>query len=168
MRTGLRRPGTTIRGSDLAGVVADTGRNVTGVRPGDEVFGSVWDNQPIQRAGTFAEFTVAPATQVTRLPAGMSFEQAATSVMAGITALTAMRDVGKVRPGSRVLVNGASGGVGAMAIQTARALGAEVTGVCSTRNVALVRSLGADHSSTTRRRTTREPASATTSSSTTS
>lgn len=144
LKTGLRRPGTPVRGTDVAGVVEAVGRDVVDLRPGDEVFGSVWDNQPVQRAGTFAEFTVAPSTQVIRKPARVGFEEAAASVMAGVTALIAIRDVGRVRRGMRVLVNGASGGVGTMAIQTARTLGAEVSGVCSTRNVALVQSLGAD------------------------
>ena len=95
--------------------------------------------------GTFAEFTVGPASQLIKKPAGLTFEEAAASVMSGLTAMIAMRDVGKVGPGTRVLINGASGGVGTLAVQIAKALGAEVTGVCSTRNLELVRSLGADH-----------------------
>lgn len=145
LKTGLRRPGTAVRGTDVAGVVEAVGRNVTHVRPGDEVFGSVWDNQPVQRAGTFAQFTAVPASQVVSKPDGVSFAEAAASVMSGITALNAMRDVGGVTSGTRVLVNGASGGVGTMAVQIAKALGAEVTGVCSSGNVELVRSLGANH-----------------------
>lgn len=145
LKTGLRRPATAVRGSDLAGVVEAVGRNVADLRPGDEVFGCLWDNQPVQRAGTFAEFTAAPAAQVVTKPTGVSIVEAAASVMTGITALLAMRDVGKVGTGTRVLVNGASGGVGTMAVQIAKAHGADVTGVCSKRNVALVRSLGADH-----------------------
>ena len=145
LKTGLRRPGTAIRGSDVAGVVAAVGGNVAELRSGDEVFGSVWDNEPVQQTGTFAAFTVAPVGQVARKPDGLSFVEAAASVMAGITALSAIRDVADVRQGTRVLINGASGGVGTMAVQIAAALGAEVTGVCGTRNVELVRSLGAHH-----------------------
>jgi NADPH:quinone reductase-like Zn-dependent oxidoreductase len=132
-----------VRGTDVAGVVEDVGGDVTDLRPGDEVFGSLWENR--RAPGTFAEFTVAPASQVIRKPAGLSFEDAGAAVMSGLTALSAMRDVGRVGPGSRVLINGASGGVGTFAVQIAKTLGAEVTGVCSTRNVDLVRSIGADH-----------------------
>jgi NADPH:quinone reductase-like Zn-dependent oxidoreductase len=142
LRSGLRRPSDRVRGSDVAGVVAAVGSRVTELKPGDEVLGSLWGSSNI---GTFAEYTAAPAAQVVPKPAGLSFEAAAASVMTGLTGLIAMRDVGQVRPGTRVLVNGASGGVGTMAVQIARSLGAEVTGVCSTRNVELVRSLGARH-----------------------
>jgi NADPH:quinone reductase-like Zn-dependent oxidoreductase len=145
LKTGLRRPGTAIRGTDVAGVVEAVGRNVTHVGPGSEVFGSVWDNAPVQRNGTFAEYAVVPAAQVLAKPHGLRFEAAAATVMSGVTALNAIHDVGKVTAGTRVLVNGASGGVGTFAVQVAKALGAEVTGVCSTANVDLVRSLGADH-----------------------
>jgi NADPH:quinone reductase-like Zn-dependent oxidoreductase len=137
---GLRRPKRPVRGSDLAGVVAAVGQRVTELAPGDEVFGSTGT-----RAGAFAEYAVVPAAQLARKPPGLSFEHAAASVMVGLAALVAMRDVGKVGVGTRVLINGASGGVGTMAVQIAKALGAEVTGVCGTRNVELVRSLGADH-----------------------
>ena len=119
-------------------------KNVTDLQPGDEVFGSSWADT-LATPGTFAEFAVAPASQLIKKPAGLTFEEAAASVMSGLTALIAMRDVGRVGPGTRVLVNGASGGVGTLAVQIAKALGAEVTGVCSTRNLELVRSLGADH-----------------------
>jgi NADPH:quinone reductase-like Zn-dependent oxidoreductase len=136
---GLRRPKQPIRGSDLAGTVVAVGPSVTDLVPGDDVLGSTKN-----RSGAFAEYAVAPAARLTRKPAGLSFEEAAASVMAGLAALTAMRDVAKVGSGTRVLVNGASGGLGTMAVQIAKALGAEVTGVCGTRNVALVRSLGAD------------------------
>lgn len=139
--SGLRRPSQPVRGSDVAGVVEAVGRDVTDLRPGDEVLGSLWNSS----GGTFAQYTVAPASQLAAKPAGLSFEEAAASVMSGLTALIAMRDVGGVHPGTRVLINGASGGVGTMAVQIARALGAEVTGVCSTRNVELVRSIGASH-----------------------
>jgi NADPH:quinone reductase-like Zn-dependent oxidoreductase len=135
-----------VRGTDVAGVVEDVGRDVTDLRPGDEVFGSLWVNgRPTHPPGTFAELTVAPAAQVIEKPAGLSFEEAGAAVMSGLTALIAMRDVGLAGPGTRVLINGASGGVATFAVQIAKALGAEVTGVCSTRNVELVRSLGADH-----------------------
>jgi NADPH:quinone reductase-like Zn-dependent oxidoreductase len=124
--------------------VEAVGKNVTDLRPGDEVFGSSWADT-LATPGTFAEFAVAPASQLIKKPAGLTFEEAAASVMSGLTALIAMRDVGGVGPGTRVLINGASGGVGTLAVQIAKALGAEVTGVCSTRNLELVRSLGADH-----------------------
>ena len=142
--TGLWRPPTPVRGTDVAGVVEAVGANGTELQPGDEVFGSAWDDSLATR-GTFAEFAVVPASHVTHKPAGLSFEEAAASVMSGLTALIAMRDVGQVGSGTRVLINGASGGVGTLAVQIAKALGAEVTGVCSTRNLELVRSLGADH-----------------------
>ena len=142
LQAGLRRPKHPIRGSDVAGTVAAVGSRVTGLAPGDEVLGSLWGSS---QAGTFAQYTVAPASQLVKKPAGLSFEEAAASVMTGLTAMIAMRDAGQVRPGTRVLINGASGGVGTMAVQIARSLGAEVTGVCSTRNIELVRSLGADH-----------------------
>jgi len=144
-QAGLRGPKHPIRGSDFAGVVEAVGLGVTDLQPGDEVFGSLWGSPGGLRAGTFAQYTVAPASQLVRKPAGIGFEQAAASVMTGLTALIAMRDAGRVQPGTRVLVNGASGGVGTMAVQVAKSLGAEVTGVCSARNVELVRSLGADH-----------------------
>ena len=119
LKTGLRGPGTAIRGTDVAGVVEAVGRHVTNVAPGDEVFGSVWDNEPVQRNGTFAEFAAVPAAQVLAKPAGLSFEAAAAAVMSGVTALNAIRDVGKATSGTRVLVNGASGGVGTFAVQVA-------------------------------------------------
>jgi NADPH:quinone reductase-like Zn-dependent oxidoreductase len=141
LAVGLRRPRRPVRGSDIAGVVQAVGAQVTDLEPGDEVFGSTRGG----RCGTFAQYTVAPATQLLRKPAGLTFTDAAASVMCGLTAQTAMRDVARVSTGTRVLVNGASGGVGTMAVQIARSLGAEVTGVCGTRNLELVRSLGADH-----------------------
>jgi NADPH:quinone reductase-like Zn-dependent oxidoreductase len=144
LQSGLRRPTHPVRGSDVAGVVEAVGPRVTDLKPGDEVLGSLWGTTG-SRAGTFAQYTIAPAAQVVKKPAGLSFEEAAASVMTGLTALTAMRDVGQVRSGTRVLINGASGGVGTMAVQIARSLGAEVTGVCSTRNVELVSTLGARH-----------------------
>jgi NADPH:quinone reductase-like Zn-dependent oxidoreductase len=140
---GLRRPGQPVRGSDVAGIVEAVGPRVTGLSPGDEVFGSLWGAAAKARPGTFAEYAAAPASQVVRKPAALSFADAAAAVMSGVTALMAMRDVGQAGAGRRVLVNGASGGVGTMAVQIAAALGAEVTGVCGTGNVELVRSLGA-------------------------
>ena len=133
-----------MRGTDVAGVVEAVGENVTDFQPGDEVFGSSWADT-LATPGTFAEFTVAPASKLIKKPAGLTFEEAAASVMSGLTAMIAMRDVGKVGPGTRVLINGASGGIGTLAVQIAKALGAEVTGVCSTGNIELLRSLGADH-----------------------
>src|SRR5918999_5714547 len=144
VRSGLRRPRTPVRGTDVAGLVEAVGKNVTELQPGDEVLGSTWAGS-LTTPGTFAAFTVAPASQLIRKPAGLTFEEAAASVMSGLTALLAVRDVGKVGPGTRVLINGASGGVGTFAVQIAKALGAEVTGVSSTRNLELVQSLGADH-----------------------
>ena len=144
LQFGLRRPPTPVRGTDIAGVVETVGKNVTDLQPGDEVFGSSWADT-LATPGTFAEFTVAPASKLIKKPVGLTFEDAGASAMSGITALIAMRDVGKVGPGTRVLINGASGGVGTFAVQIAKALGGEVTGVCSTKNLALVRSLGADH-----------------------
>ncbi|MER6453948.1 MULTISPECIES: NAD(P)-dependent alcohol dehydrogenase [unclassified Streptomyces] len=134
---GLRGPRARIRGRDFAGVVTAVGRNVRGLGPGDEVFGEV--------DGTFAEYVCVPDAWVERKPAALTFEQAAALPLAGNTALRALRDVAGLRPGQHVLVNGASGGVGTFAVQIAKALGAEVTGVCGTRNTDLVRTLGADH-----------------------
>jgi NADPH:quinone reductase-like Zn-dependent oxidoreductase len=142
LQTGLRGPKTPVRGTDFAGVVEAVGSKVTDLQPGDEVFGSAWTGS-MATVGTYAELTVAPAKQMIRKPAALSFEESAGSVMSGITALSAMR-VAEVGPGKSVLVNGASGGVGTFAVQFAKALGADVTGVCSTRNVELVKSLGAD------------------------
>ena len=138
--SGLRGPKRPVRGSDVAGVVEAVGGRVTDLVPGDEVLGSTR-----AQAGAFAQYVVAPAAQLVRKPAGLTFTDAAASVMTGLAALVAMRDVGQVGAGTRVLINGASGGVGTMAVQIAKVLGAEVTGVCGTRNVELVRSLGADH-----------------------
>jgi NADPH:quinone reductase-like Zn-dependent oxidoreductase len=134
---GLRRPKRPVRGSDVSGVVEAVGQRVTDLVPGDEVFGSA--------RGAFAQYVVAPAAQLIKKPAGLGFADAAASVKTGLTALTAMRDVAQVGAGTRVLINGASGGVGTMAVQIAKVLGAEVTGVCGPRNVELVRSLGARH-----------------------
>ncbi|MEU7074877.1 NAD(P)-dependent alcohol dehydrogenase [Streptomyces narbonensis] len=133
---GLRRPKERIRGRDFAGRVEAVGAGVTGLRPGDEVFG--------EAPGSFAEYVCAPETATERKPAGLTFEQAAAIPLAGNTALMGLRDLGKTRPGMKVLVNGASGGVGTFAVQLAKAFGAEVTGVCSARNAQLVLGLGAD------------------------
>jgi NADPH:quinone reductase-like Zn-dependent oxidoreductase len=137
LQAGLLRPKRKVLGVDFAGTVEAVGRNVTQFRPGDEVFGG--------RSGAFAEFVAVPEERaVVRKPANLSFEQAAAVPIAAITSLQGLRDRGKIRPGSEVLINGASGGVGTFAVQIAKALGAEVAGVCSTRNVELVRSIGAD------------------------
>ncbi len=135
---GLRKPKDTRLGVDYAGTVEAVGKNVTQFKPGDEVFGG--------RGGAFAEYVCPRATRAIALkPANITFEQAASVNIAGITALQALRDKGNIQPGQKVLINGASGGVGTFAVQIAKSLGADVTGVCSTRNVDLVRSLGADH-----------------------
>ena len=135
---GLRRPRHPVPGRDLAGVVVAVGNHVTDVQPGDEVFG--WST-----TGTLAEYACVPADQLVRKPGRLTMEQATTVPTSGITALQALRDIAHVQPGHTVLVTGASGGVGTFAVQIAKALGAEVTGVCSTRNMELVRSVGADH-----------------------
>ena len=137
MATGLRAPKNPIPGTDIAGTVEAVGKDVQQLRPGDEVFG--WC------AGAFAEFASAPEGQLIRKPANLTFEQAAAVGVSATTALQLLRDNAKVTPGQQVLVNGASGGVGSFAVQIAKALGAEVTGVTSTTNVELVRSIGADH-----------------------
>jgi NADPH:quinone reductase-like Zn-dependent oxidoreductase len=134
---GLHRPKVKIRGRDFAGRVEAVGEGVDRFRPGDEVFG--------EADGAFAEYVSAPAGAADPKPANLTFEQAAAIPVAGNTALMGLRDVAQVRPGQRVLINGASGGVGTFAVQIAKSLGAEVTGVCSARNADLVRSIGADH-----------------------
>jgi NADPH:quinone reductase-like Zn-dependent oxidoreductase len=137
MGVGLRKPKDTRLGVDFAGTVEGVGKNVTQFKPGDEVFGG--------RTGAFAEYVCPRADRaIAPKPANITFEQAASVNIAGITALQAIRDKGKVQPGQKVLINGASGGVGTFAVQIAKTFGANVTGVCSTRNVDLVRSLGAD------------------------
>ena len=137
MGIGLRKPKHTRLGVDFAGTVEAVGKNVTQFKPGDDVFGG--------KTGAFAEYVCARAAgSVALKPASLTFEQAASINIAGITALQAVRDKGKVQPGHKVLINGASGGVGTFAVQVAKSYGADVTGVCSTRNVDMVRSLGAD------------------------
>src|ERR1700730_4683212 len=138
MGVGLRKPKDPRLGVDYAGQVEAVGKNVTQFKPGDEVFGG--------KTGAFAEYVCARADRAIALkPANITFEQAASVPIAAITALQALRDKGKVQPGQKVLINGASGGVGTFAVQIAKSFGADVTGVCSTRNLDLVRSLGADH-----------------------
>jgi NADPH:quinone reductase-like Zn-dependent oxidoreductase len=138
MGVGLRKPKDTRLGVDFAGTVEAVGKNVTKFKPGDEVFGG--------RTGAFAEYVcVREGRAVALKPANITFEQAASVPIAAITALQGVRDKGKVQPGQKVLINGASGGVGTFAVQIAKAAGADVTGVCSTRNLDMVRSLGADH-----------------------
>ena len=138
LSSGLGAPDDTGLGVDFAGTVEAVGKNVSTFKPGDEVFGGA--------GGAFAEFVSVRADRALVLkPAAVTFEQAASVPVAAITALQALRDKGKLKPGQKVLINGASGGVGTFAVQIAKALGAEVTGVCSTRNLEMVRSIGADH-----------------------
>jgi NADPH:quinone reductase-like Zn-dependent oxidoreductase len=148
---GLRKPNDTGLGVDVAGNVEAVGRNVTQFKPGDAVFGAcirdpqdsamkVWNPR-----GAFAEYVCAPEQTLVRKPANVTFEEAASVPVAAFTALQGLRDKGMIQPGQRVLINGASGGVGTFAVQIAKSFGAEVTGVCSTRNVEMVGSIGADH-----------------------
>ena len=133
---GMRRPKDQTVGADLAGTVEAVGRNVKELQPGDEVFGV--------SGGSWAEYTIAREDRLARKPSNLSFEEAAAVPVAAVTALQALRDKGQVKPGWKVLVNGASGGVGTFAVQLAKLFGAEVTAVCSTGNVEQARSLGAD------------------------
>lgn len=134
---GLRKPKDTRLGVDFAGTVEAVGKNVTQFKPGDEVFGG--------KGGAFAEYVTPRADRAIAVkPTNVTFEEAAAVNIAGLTALQGVRDKGKVQPGQKVLINGASGGVGTYAVQIAKIFGAEVTGVCSTRNIDLVKSLGAD------------------------
>jgi NADPH:quinone reductase-like Zn-dependent oxidoreductase len=138
MGVGMRKPKDTRLGVDFAGTVEAVGKNVTKFKPGDEVFGG--------RTGAFADYVCVRESRAVALkPANISFEQAASVPIAAITALQGVRDKGKVQLGQKVLINGASGGVGTFAVQIAKSYGADVTGVCSTRNLDMVRSLGADH-----------------------
>lgn len=137
MGEGYRRPQNPKLGADIAGRVEMAGKNVTEFKPGDEVFGL--------GSGSFAEYALAGESKIALKPANLSFESAAAVPVAAFTALHGLRDVGKIKPGQKVLINGAAGGVGTFAVQIAKAYGAEVTGVCSTRNLDLVRSIGADH-----------------------
>ena len=137
---GLRKPKNAVRGTDVAGTVEAVGTGVRRLQPGDEVFGLCSG-----LGGAFAEYASVSEDALALKPTNLSFEQAAAVPTAGLVALQALRDHGGVRAGQKVLINGASGGIGTFAVQIAKALGAEVTGVCSTRNVDLVRSIGADH-----------------------
>ena len=133
---GLRKPKVTRLGVDVAGQVEAVGRSVTQFKPGDEVFGSC--------RGAFAEYACTSESALAMKPDNVTFEQAASVCVAALTALQGLRDKGHIQPGQRVLINGATGGVGTFAVQIAKSYGADVTGVCSTRNVEMVRSIGAD------------------------
>ncbi|MFG1702781.1 NAD(P)-dependent alcohol dehydrogenase [Nonomuraea sp. M3C6] len=134
---GLRKPSISILGADIAGQVEAVGKDVTEFRPGDEVFA-------MSKQGGFAEYVCVPESELAPKPKNLSFEEAAAVPLAANTALLALREQGRIQPGQKVLVNGASGGVGTFAVQLAKAFGAKVTGVCSTRNMDLIRSIGAD------------------------
>jgi NADPH:quinone reductase-like Zn-dependent oxidoreductase len=134
---GLRKPKDSRLGADFAGQVEAVGSNVTQFQPGDEVYGDY--------RGSFAEYSTVPVNRVALKPANLSFEEAAAIPVAAVTALQGLRDAGHIHSGQTVLINGASGGVGTFAVQIAKAFGAEVTGVCSTRNLDMVREIGADH-----------------------
>ena len=134
---GLGKPKSPRLGADVSGTVESAGKSVTRLKPGDAVFGSA--------QGAFAEYACGKESQLAVKPANVSFEQAASSPIAGITALQGLHDSGKLKPGQTVLINGAAGGVGTFAVQIARFLGASVTGVCSTPNLAMVQSIGAGH-----------------------
>jgi NADPH:quinone reductase-like Zn-dependent oxidoreductase len=149
---GLRKPKDTRPGRDVAGQVEAVGRNVTQFKPGDEVFGScITDPQDsgvevwVHCQGAFAEYVCAPESTLIMKPDNVTFEQAASVPIAAFTALQGLRDKGQIQPGQKILINGAAGGVGTFAVQIAKSFGAHVTGVCSTRNVDMVRSIGADH-----------------------
>lgn len=135
--SGIFKPKTMSMGVDVAGRIEAVGKNVKEFQPGDEVFGAC--------NGAFAEYVCASEKYLVKKPANVTFEQAAAVPIAAFTALQGLRDQGLIQPGQKVLINGAAGGVGTFAVQIAKSLGAEVTGVCSTRNVAMVRSIGADH-----------------------
>jgi NADPH:quinone reductase-like Zn-dependent oxidoreductase len=138
--SGLRRPKVTRLGFDVAGHVEAVGRKVTRFKPGDPVFGGCFG----PRAGAFAEYACTSESTLALKPHNVTFEQAAAVPMGALTALQGLRDKGHIKPGQKVLVNGAAGGVGSLAVQIAKSFGTEVTGVCSTRNVDMVRSVGAD------------------------
>ncbi len=137
MGFGLRRPKARIRGTDVAGHVEAVGKGVAGLQPGDDVFGDC--------NGSFAEYACAREDRLVRKPANLTFEQAAAVPDSGITALQGLRDVAGIKPGQKVLIIGAGGGIGTFAVQIAKSFGAEVTGVSSATKVDLVRSIGADH-----------------------
>lgn len=140
MGFGLLKPKNRVLGADIAGCAEAVGRNVKQFQPGDEVFGDL----SACGFGAFAEYVCVPETALAPKPAGLTFEQAAAVPLAGVTALQGLRDKGQIQPGQKVLIHGASGGVGTFAVQIAKAVGAEVTGVCSTRKLGMVRSIGAD------------------------
>jgi NADPH:quinone reductase-like Zn-dependent oxidoreductase len=141
LENGLQKPKNTRLGADVAGRVEAVGRNVTQFQVGDEVFGEL----PLDTLGSFAEYVCASEAFMALKPAKLSLEQAAAVPLAAFTALQGLRDKGQIRQGQKVLINGASGGVGTFAVQIAKSFGTEVTGVCSTRNLEMVRSIGADH-----------------------
>jgi len=141
LENGLLKPKNPRLGADLAGRVEAVGRNVTQFQVGDDVFGSM----PLNELGAFAEYVCANEETVALKPARLTFEQAAAVPLAAFTALQGLRDKGQIQQGQKVLINGASGGVGTFAVQIAKSYGTEVTGVCSTRNLDTVRSIGADH-----------------------
>jgi NADPH:quinone reductase-like Zn-dependent oxidoreductase len=138
LATGLREPKNKILGADIAGWVAAVGANVNQFKPGDEVFGG-------SGVGGFAEYVCVSENRLARKPANISFAEAAAVPVAALSALQGLREKGKIQPGQAVLINGASGGVGSFAVQIAKAFAADVTGVCSTKNLEMVRALGADH-----------------------
>jgi NADPH:quinone reductase-like Zn-dependent oxidoreductase len=138
--SGLLKPKDKILGVDIAGTVEAVGSNVRQLEPGDEVFGDIYE----RGSGGFAEYACAAAEALVSKPVGLTFEEAAAVPSAAVTALQGLRDEGQIQPGQKVLVNGASGGVGTFAVQIAKSFGAEVTGVCSTRSVQMVSSIGAD------------------------
>jgi NADPH:quinone reductase-like Zn-dependent oxidoreductase len=147
MQSGLLKPNVNRLGVDLAGQVEAVGKGVTRLRPGDEVYGAVDEEAPgkaMPELGSFAEYVCVSEGSVVPKPANLTFEQAAAVSVAGLTALQGLRDMGRIRTGQKVLINGASGGVGTFAVQIAKSFRAEVTGVCSTTNVDMVRSIGAD------------------------
>ncbi len=141
LESGLLKPKRPILGGDVAGRIEAVGRNVQQFQPGDEVFGDIsgcgW--------GAFAEYVAVPESVLALKPANITFEEAAAVPLAGVTALQGLRHAGQIQPGQKVLINGASGGVGTFAVQIAKSFGAEVTAVCSTRNLDMARSIGADH-----------------------
>lgn len=141
MGEGFLKPKHQILGADIAGRVESVGKNIKQFKPGDEVFGDLasygW--------GGFAEYVCAPENALALKPVNLSFEEAAAVPLAALTALMSLRDKGHIRSGQKVLINGASGGVGTFAVQIAKSFGAEVTAVCSTRNLDMARSIGADH-----------------------
>jgi NADPH:quinone reductase-like Zn-dependent oxidoreductase len=136
LEAGMRKPKDTRLGADVAGEVEAVGRNITQFKPGDAVFGGCW--------GAFAEYVCTSESALVMKPDNLTFEQAASASVAAFTALQGLRDKGGIKPGMKVLINGAAGGVGTFAVQIARSFGAVVTGVCSTKNVDMVRSIGAD------------------------